>query len=147
VINDELLEDTTLRSEGLAMNADDATAMYQEISAKLLLPDDELFVEVGQSLGKGATFTDAKARGRQVVENLKRELRASVCSSPKIIACYNGSKTDAVQVVAAIIDVIAGALHGIPPATIAILLYRTGLTAYCGSHWPPGDETDERIAD
>jgi hypothetical protein len=40
---------------------------------KLLLSDEDLFAEVGQSLGKGATFTDAIKRGRQVFENLKRQ--------------------------------------------------------------------------
>ena len=118
------------------MNADDATA-HDDIKAKLLLSDEDLFAEVGQSLGKGATFTDAIKRGRQVFENLKRELREKVCSNSKVISCYKGSKEDSVQAVAAIIDAIAGALHGIPPATIAILLYRTGLGKYCGTGWPP----------
>jgi hypothetical protein len=46
------------------MNADDATA-HDDIKAKLLLSDEDLFAEVGQSLGKGATFTDAiKRAGR-----------------------------------------------------------------------------------
>jgi hypothetical protein len=119
------------------MKSDDAKAMQDEIRAKLLLPDDDLLAEIGQSLGKGATFTDAIKRGRQVLENLKHELRTKVCSNSKVVACYKGSKKDNVQMVAAIIDAIAGALHGIPPATIAILLYRTGLTTYCGTGWPP----------
>jgi hypothetical protein len=118
------------------MNSDDAAAMHDEIRAKLLLSDDDLLAEVGQSLGKGATFTDAIKRGRHVLENLKRELRDKVCSNSKVILCYKGAKEDGVQAVAAIIDAIAGALHGIPPATIAILLYRTGLTKYCGTGWP-----------
>ncbi len=118
------------------MNSDDAVA-HDDIKAKLLLSDEDLFAEVGASLGKGATFTDAIKRGRQVFENLKRELREKVCSNSKVIACYKGSKEDSVQAVAAIIDAIAGALHGIPPATIAILLYRSGLTKYCGTGWPP----------
>src|SRR5437660_983325 len=104
------------------MNSDDARAMHDDIKAKLLLSDDDLLDEVGQSLGKGATFTDALKRGRQVFENLKRELRGNVCSNGKVIACFKGSKEDSVQAVAAIIDAIAAALHGIPPATIAILL-------------------------
>jgi hypothetical protein len=122
------------------MNSDDAAA-HDDIEAKLLLSDEDLFAEVGQSLGKGATFTDAIKRGRQVFENLKRELRKKVCSNSKVISCFKGSKEDSVQVVAAIIDAIAGALHGIPPATIAILLYRTGLTKYCGGGWPPESGT------
>jgi hypothetical protein len=54
------------------MNSDDARAMHDDIKAKLLLSDDDLLAEVGQSLGKGATFTDGLKRGRQVFENLKR---------------------------------------------------------------------------
>lgn len=122
------------------MNSDDAAA-HDDIKAKLLLSDEDLLAEVGGSLGKGATFTDAIKRGRQVFENLKRELREKVCSNRKVIACYKGAKEDSVQAVAAIIDAIAGALHGIPPATIAILLYRSGLTKYCGTGWPPGTGT------
>ena len=119
------------------MPSDDAASTHAEINAKLALSDDDLLAEVGQSLGKGATFTDALKRGRHVFENLKRELKGTVCSNGRVIACYKGSKEDTVQAIAAIIDAIAGALHGIPPATIAILLYRTGLTKYCGTGWPP----------
>jgi hypothetical protein len=120
------------------MSSDPAhQTMNDEIRAKLLLPEDELLVEVGQSLGKGATFTDALKRGRQVVDNLRRELQTSVCSSAKVIACYKAAKSDDVALVAAIVDTIAGALHGIPPANIAVLLYRTDLTKYCGPNWPP----------
>jgi hypothetical protein len=119
----------------------DGMSIEQEIRAKLALPADELLAEIGASLGKGATFTDALRRGRQVFENLKRELRTSVCSNPGVIACFQGSKADAVQAVAAIVDAIAGALHQVPPATIAILLYRTGLGAYCGSGWPPSEKS------
>ena len=54
------------------MSSDPAhQTMNDEIRAKLLLPEDELLAEVGQSLGKGATFTDALKRGRQVVDNLR----------------------------------------------------------------------------
>ena len=77
------------------------------------------------------------AQDQVLIENLKRELREKVCSNSKVISCYKGSKEDSVQAVAAIIDAIAGALHGIPPATIAILFYRTGLGKYCGTGWPP----------
>jgi hypothetical protein len=121
----------------------DKTAAHDEIRAKLLLSDDDLLAEVGQSLGKGATFTDAITRGRQVFENLKRELRETICSNSKVIMCYKGAKEDSVQAVAAIIDAIAGLLHGIPPATIAILLYRAGLTKYCGAGWPPAAGTPD----
>ena len=125
------------------MNSDDTAAMHEEIKTKLLLSDDDLLTEVGQSLGKGATFTDAIKRGRQVFENLQRELRTTICSNSKVIACYKGAKKDSVQAVAAIIDAIVGALHGLPPATIAILLYRSGLTKYCGTGWPSGATTTE----
>jgi hypothetical protein len=115
--------------------------MHDEIRAKLRLTEDELLAEVGQSLGKGATFTDALKRGRQVVDNLRRELRTSVCSSTTVIACYRAAKSDDVALVAAILDAIAGALRGIPPSIIAVLLYRTGLTRYCSSGWPPEDSS------
>jgi hypothetical protein len=92
------------------MNSDDAAAMHDDIRAKLLLSDDDLLAEIGQSLGKGATFTDTIKRGRQVLENLKRELRGKVCSNAKVIACYKGAKEDSVQAVAAIIDAIAGSV-------------------------------------
>lgn len=119
------------------MSTDDAKTIHEEIRAKLLLSDDQLLIEVGQSLGKGATFTDAKRRGHQVVENLSRRLKASVCSNSKVIACHKATKTDDVQLVAAIVDCIVGALHGISAATVAVLIYRTGLTKYCGPGWPP----------
>ena len=46
------------------MNSGNGHMMENEIRAKLLLSDDDLLAEVGQSLGKGATFTDALKRGR-----------------------------------------------------------------------------------
>jgi hypothetical protein len=111
--------------------------VHDAIKAKLLLSDDDLLAEVGQSIGKGATFTDALRRGRQVFENLKRELRETVCSNATVITCYKGAKEDSVLAVAAIIDAISSSLHGIPPATIGTLLYRAGLRGYCGLGWPP----------
>src|SRR5258708_19902372 len=103
------------------MNSDDAAA-HDDIKGKLLLSDEDLFAEVGGSLGKGATFTDAIKRGRQVFENLKRELREKVCSNKKVIACYKGAKQDSVQAVAAIIHAIARAFHPIPPPPTATFL-------------------------
>jgi hypothetical protein len=125
------------------LNSSAGKVTQGEIKAKLLLRDDELLAEVGQSLGKGATSTDAIRRGRQVVENLKRELKERVCFNSMIITCYRASETDAVQLVAAIVDVIAEALHGIPPATVAVLLYRTGLATYCSPGWPPAGAADK----
>jgi hypothetical protein len=119
------------------MSPGNSHVMEEEIRAKLLLSDDQLLVEVGKSLGKGATFTDALKRGRKVVDNLRRELRTGVCSNEKVITCFKASESDSVTVVAAIIDAIAGVLGGVPPANIAVLLYRTGLKKYCGSDWPP----------
>lgn len=108
-----------------------------EIRAKLLLPEDELLAEVGRSLGKGATFTNALKRGRQVFGNLQSELQSTVCLNTKVIDCYKAAKSDEVALVAAIADAIAGALYGIPPVTIAVLLYRISLTNYCAPNWPP----------
>jgi hypothetical protein len=119
------------------MNSGSGHVTENEIRAKLLLSDDDLIAEVGQSLGKGATFTDALKRGRQVVDNLRRELRTNVCSNRKVIECFQVSESDEVAAVAAIVDAISGALHGIPPAAIAVLLLRTGLKKYCGLKWPP----------
>lgn len=124
------------------MSIDRNSQMIQDqIRAKLLLSEDELLTEVGQSLGKGATFTDTLKRGRQVVDNLRRELRTNVCSNATVIACYQATKSDDVALVAAILDAITGTLHGISPATIAVLLYRTGLPKYCGTDWPPKDSS------
>lgn len=110
--------------------------MDDEIKAKLLMSDDDLFAEVGQSLGKGATFTDALKRGRQVVDNLGRQLKTSVCSNTKVIACFKASDSDEVKLIAAIITAL-GVLHAVPPVNVAILLFRTGLKKYCGHNWPP----------
>jgi hypothetical protein len=125
------------------VNSSARAASQNELKAKLLLSDDTLLAEVGQSLGKGATATDAIRRGRQVLENLKRELKDKVCSNSAIIASYRESDADAVRLVGAIVDVIAGALHGIPPATVAVLIYRAGLATYCGAGWPPTDTADK----
>jgi hypothetical protein len=118
------------------MSASDDEIVIAEIRSKLLLPDDELLAELGRSLGKGATFTDALKRGRQVFENLRHELRTKICSNAKVIHCYKATKSDEATLIAVIIDAIGGALHGIAPATVAVLVFRTGLGNYCGSGWP-----------
>ena len=118
------------------MSASDNEATIAEVRRKLGLSDDELLAELGQALGKGATFTDALKRGRQVFENLSRELRGQICFNAEVIRCYKASKSDAATVIATIVDAIGGSLHGIAPATLSILLFRTGLTNYCGSGWP-----------
>jgi hypothetical protein len=118
------------------MGANNEELIFAEIRKKLELSDDQLLVELGQSLGKGATFTDALKRGRQVFENLRHELRIQICSNANVIRCYKAAKGDEATLIAAIIDAIGGLLHGIAPATVAVLLFRMGLTNYCGSGWP-----------
>jgi hypothetical protein len=118
------------------MSFSDSEATLAEVRRKLRLSNDELMAELGQSLGKGATFTDALKRGRTVLENISRELRGRICSNSEVIRCYKASKGDEVTVIATIVDAVAGSLHGVAPATVAILLFRMGLTNYCGSGWP-----------
>lgn len=122
--------------EEVEMSARDNEAIIAEVRRKLELSDDELLAELGQSLGKGATFTDRLKRGRQVFENLGHQLRVTICSNAGVIGCYRASKGDAATLVATIIDAIGGSLHGIAPATVSVLLLRMGLTNYCGSGWP-----------
>ena len=108
------------------MSASDDEIVIAEIRGKLLLSDDELMAELGRSLGKGATFTDALKRGRQVFENLRHELRTKICSNAKVIHCYKATKSDEATLIAVIIDAIGGALHGIAPAPGAVWVFRTG---------------------
>jgi hypothetical protein len=118
------------------MSSNDDEVLASEIRRKLALPEDRLLAELGESLGKGATFTDSVRRGRQVLENLNRDLQAAVCSNPVVIKCYKVSKTDEVGVIAIIANAIIGSIHGIAPVTVAVLLYRMGLAKYCGPGWP-----------
>lgn len=103
------------------------------------LSDDDLYLLIGQEVLKGdKAFTILTSN--QIIEktkiwfHLNMELfQEKVCNNEIIKNIYE--KQETVNSTTAVVDLIAGTLTGIAPATVAYLLYRQGIKLICKSHW------------
>lgn len=104
-----------------------------EIESQLTLDTDLLLQILGSSLSIGAspgTSTD----GRAILANVKRTHRERICADVKVQAARKYSTHSKVLLVAAVVDCIAGAVTGVSPITVAVLIVREGLDSLCGEH-------------
>lgn len=103
------------------------------------LPEDEIYLLMGQEL-----FKDEKSftllTSKQIIERAKvwfnmnmPRFQSRICTNDAIRQLYE--KQEAANITTALIDLIAGALTGIAPATAAYLLYRKGINLLCKTHW------------
>jgi hypothetical protein len=101
--------------------------------------DEELFREVGRSLGPGATGESPEERGRAAVKRLLRDIRAATCANHALrVFCEDPNTIDATQIVVAISGaLIAAGFAGINPVLIAYLVARIGLRKVCENEWKP----------
>jgi hypothetical protein len=103
------------------------------------LNDDDLYLLIGKEvLINEKSFR--KLTPRQIIEKARvwftlnlPVFQEKVCSNFYIKEIYE--KQEAGNLASAIVDVIAGALTGIAPATVAYLLYRQGINLLCKSYW------------
>ena len=103
------------------------------------LDDEELYFLLGKEVLKGEQNFSFLSR-KQIIEKARVWFRLNlpvfqnkVCQNAAVREAYE--KQDAGNIVAGIIDLIAGALTGIAPATVAYLLYRQGIKLLCKTQW------------
>ncbi len=103
------------------------------------LTDDELYLILGNEVLQADEHFKVLSP-KQIIEKAKvwfqlnlPKFQQSVCSSTAIRALYE--KQENATIVAGTVDLIAGALTGIAPASVAYLLYRKGIYVLCQTHW------------
>lgn len=113
-----------------------------EINRLDRLSEDDIYHLIGQDIFAGEKEFSILTP-RQIAEKAKvwfmlhyETFRERICSNTTIRQIYENQ--NAGNLAAGIIDLIAGALTGIAPATVAYLIYRLGLAAFCKIHWNNG---------
>ncbi|MBI1746125.1 MAG: hypothetical protein HYR55_06010 [Acidobacteria bacterium] len=111
-----------------------------EIERKLAASREELILDLGQTVTKGAIRPDARRKGLEIYENLRGKLQAAICTNQQLRALHDtvgdGKKA---LLVAALADLVSGLVVGISPITVAVLMVKDGLEVYCRKLWENGD--------
>ena len=108
--------------------------VQREIESQLSLDTDLLLRMLGAAHALGATPGTSRD-GKVILENARRTLRKRICTDPKVQAAHAGATNTKVQLVAAVIDCIAGAVTGVSPITVSVLLVKEGLETLCKEAW------------
>jgi hypothetical protein len=97
---------------------------------------EDLLRLLGQEGRRQAGPADYLSRGREIYNNLRQRLREHICTSDKLYDLWAKHKAgDRDLIVAGIIDCIGGAIAGVSPAVVAVLIYKDGLPSYCKEEW------------
>jgi len=111
-----------------------------ELERKLADSREQLILDLGQTLTKGAIGADARRKGLEIYENLKDKLQASICTSQEIRALHEAMGDGReVLLIAALADLVSGLVVGVSPVTFAVLLVKDGLALYCRKLWENPD--------
>jgi hypothetical protein len=111
--------------------------VLREIENQLSLDTDLLLQMLGASQTIGAT-PGTRRDGKVIIDNIKRKLRERVCADARIRTTYDTTSKPTTQLVAAVLDCIAGAVTGISPITVSVLLVKEGLGKLCQEPWSSG---------
>lgn len=108
--------------------------ILKEIESQLSLDSELLYRIIGASQSIGATPGTARD-GKVIIENAKRTLKERICTASNVQTVYKTSQNSKVQLAAAILDCIAGAVSGVSPITVAVLLTKEGINLLCEDFW------------
>lgn len=105
------------------------------IATLIQLEEQQLFDELGRDLAAttfGAGELPSEDVGRSWFAAHLDTLRSKVCGS-NIAEVYrqNPAKWDNVMLIAAISDLVAGAITGVSPVTVAALIVKKGIEKLC----------------
>ena len=112
--------------------------MPADVATLLAWNEDQLLADLGASAGRGFGPSDLIRGGREIFDNCWSAVERVICTSEKLRALQKVSAGDGSEVASAIIDLIAGLLHGIPAATVAVLIVKRGLPHLCRTYWDEG---------
>jgi hypothetical protein len=108
--------------------------LIREIESQLSLDTDLLLRMLGAELALGATPGSSRD-GRVILENAKRTLRERVCADGRVSEAHRATGNSRVLLVAAVLDCIAGAVTGVSPITVSVLLVKEGIESLCKEAW------------
>lgn len=97
------------------------------------LSEEELLVELGDA-GFEAFPRDPLTRGREIYATLRATLKQTICMDGRVRRLCDGEFREA-EVFAALADLVASQTHGVPAATLSMLLLRDGLPKLCAETW------------
>jgi hypothetical protein len=97
------------------------------------LPRDELLAQLGTDVFE-ATPRDAVTRGKEMYATIRVALRDVICSNPSIHELAIESEKGP-EIVAALVDLISSQVHGVPAATLAVLMFKDGIPKLCADQW------------
>ena len=112
-----------------------------EIESQLSLDTDVLLIMLGSSHALGAS-PETPRDGKAILKNAKKALRSQICSSENVRRAYASTENSKVLLVSAVIDCIAGAVTGVSPITVAVLLVKEGIDELCGELWSNEPRSD-----
>jgi len=108
--------------------------VIREIESQLSIDTDTLLRMLGSAQTMGAKPATSRD-GKVILENAKRTLRERICNDNQIQEIYEAASSTKIQLVAAVIDVIAGAISGVSPITVSVLIVKEGLDSLCKDIW------------
>jgi hypothetical protein len=120
----------------------------QEISSERLqylgsLSNDALLEDLGSALFEndaGGLARPPKAaelieRANAWLKEQSGTLTVRICGSAELRGLVENQPSNREKVIIKILDILATKYSGLPLATIGELLFRSGVSSYCASHW------------
>lgn len=108
--------------------------LRREIESQLSLETELLLRKLGSESAIGSVPGTARD-GKAILENAKRKLRDKLCADDRVRNTYSASDSSRVLLVAAVLDCVGGAITGVSPLTVAVLLVREGIETVCKDVW------------
>jgi hypothetical protein len=108
--------------------------VIREIESQLSMDADLLLRMLGAAQTLGATPSTSRD-GKAILANAKRTLRERICADKAVHSAHRAAGNSRVLLVAAVVDCIAGAVTGVSPITVAVLLVKEGLGTMCKEVW------------
>jgi hypothetical protein len=104
-----------------------------QLQAALAQDWDSLLIELG-TYGIDVSPRDPLRKGMRIYDALCAKLRQDICTNDGIRILLE-DRADELALAGALADLVAALSHHVPTATVAALLIKTGLPAYCADYW------------
>lgn len=115
-----------------------------EISRLSLLSDEALLAEIGREIlreeqpglqARPPSLRQLAKRARDWLDENNEEIRQAVCRDPKVRAVAEADTSTREQMLKVVADVLGSLAIFVPVGTVAEILVRRGLPAYCETVW------------
>jgi hypothetical protein len=109
------------------------------VDTLLAADEEDLFFALGQELHGHPAFPIARSdliqAGRRWFAEKQEVLRQRICGTQlaKVLSDREGHATDWIPLVASLADLIASAVAGVSPVTVAVLIVKKGIRTLCDS--------------